>query len=115
MPLQPQVTFEPFDKWGMDFIGSINPPSKKKQYIIVCIDYLTKWAATKAIKVATEENVAEFLRENIFYKFGYSRELVTDQGSQFTSNMIEELLIHHKIKHMISTPYHPQANGLRES
>eukprot|EP00253_Pinus_taeda_P022447 PITA_22447 len=79
MPLQPQVTFEPFEKWGMDFVGPINPPSKQ--------------------------------RENIFYKFGYPRELVTDQGSQFTSNLIEDLLAHHKIKHKTSTPYHPQENG----
>ena len=38
MPLQPQVTFEPFEKWGMDFVGPINPPSKQRSYIIVCID-----------------------------------------------------------------------------
>eukprot|EP00253_Pinus_taeda_P005610 PITA_05610 len=103
MPLQPQVTLEPFEKWGMDFMGPINPPSRKKSYIIVCTDYLTKWAETKAIKAATKEKVAEFLRENIFYKFGYPRELVTDQGSQFTSNLIEDLLAHHKIKHRTST------------
>jgi len=111
IPLQPQVTFEPFDKWGMNFIGPINPHSKQKQHIIVCINYLTKWEETKEIKVATKEKVVEFLRENILYKFGYPRELVTDQGNQFTSGMIEELLKHHKIKHRISTPYHPQANG----
>ncbi len=69
------------------------------------------WAKTNTIKAATEEKVVEFLRENVFYKFGYPRELVTDQGSHFTSNMIEELLNHHKIKHRTSTPYHPQANG----
>eukprot|EP00253_Pinus_taeda_P011848 PITA_11848 len=114
MPLQPQVTFEPFEKWGMDFVGPINPPSKQKSYIIVCTDYLTKWAETKEIKAATEEKVAEFLRENIFYKFGYPRELVIDQGIQFTSNLIEDLLTHDKIKHRTSTPYHPQANGQME-
>eukprot|EP00253_Pinus_taeda_P015821 PITA_15821 len=81
MPLQPQVTFKPFEKWGMDFVGPINPPSKQKSYIIACTDYLTKWAETKAIKAATEQKVAEFLRENNFYKFGYPRELVIDQGS----------------------------------
>eukprot|EP00253_Pinus_taeda_P030312 PITA_30312 len=111
MPLQPQVTFEPFEKWAMDFVGPVNPPSKQKQYIIMCTYYLTKWAETKAIKATTEEKVAEFLRENIFYKFGYPGELVTDQGIQFTSNLIEDLLTHHKIKHRTSTPYHPQANG----
>eukprot|EP00253_Pinus_taeda_P009214 PITA_09214 len=107
MLLQPQVTFKPFEKWGMDFVGPINPPSKQKSYIIVCMDYLIKWVETKAIKAAIEEKVADFLRENIFYKFGYPRELVTDQGSQFTSNLIEDLLTHHKIKHRTSTPYHP--------
>lgn len=71
MPMEHQVTFEPFERCGMDFVGPISPPSKQKQYIIVCTDYLTKWAKTKAIKVSIEEEVAEFLRENIFYKFGY--------------------------------------------
>eukprot|EP00253_Pinus_taeda_P022155 PITA_22155 len=111
MPLQPQVTFEPFDKWGMDFIGPILGPSKQKQYNIVCTDYPIKWTKTKEIKAAIEEKVAEFLRENVFYKSGYPRELVNDQGNQFTSNMIEDLLIQYKIKHRTSTPYHPQANG----
>eukprot|EP00253_Pinus_taeda_P019960 PITA_19960 len=115
IPMQPQVTFKPFEKWGMDFVGPISPPSKHKQYIIVCIDYLTKWAETKAIKAATKEKVAEFLRENIFCKLGYPKELVTDQGSQFTSNLIEDLLTHHRIKHMTSTPSHLQANGLVEA
>lgn len=98
----------------MDFVGRINPPSKQRSYIIVCTDYLTRWAETKAIKAATEENVVEFLRENIFYKFGYPRELVTNQGSQFTSNLIEDLLTHHNIKHRTSTPYHLQENGQGE-
>jgi len=91
--------------------GHISPPSKQKEYIILCTDYLTKWEETKAIKETREEKVVEFLRENIFYKFGYPRELVTYQGSPFTSNLIEDLLTHHKIKHKTSTPYHPQANG----
>ena len=50
----------------MDFVGPINPPSKQKSYIIVCTDYLKKWAEIKAIK----EKVVEFFRENIFHKFG---------------------------------------------
>eukprot|EP00253_Pinus_taeda_P012394 PITA_12394 len=80
----------------------------------VVADFLSRLdfpTETKAIKAATKEKVGEFLRENIFYKFGYPRELVTNQGSQFTSNLIEDLLAHHKIKHRTSTSYHPQANG----
>ena len=77
----------------------------------MCTDYLTKWAKTKAIKATTEEKVVELLRENVFYKFGYPRELVTDQGILFTSNMIEDLISQHNIRHRTYTPYHPQANG----
>ena len=66
MPFNPQVALEPFEKWSMDFIGPINPPYGQKKYIIACIDYLTKWAETKAMKVVTEEKIAEFMRENVF-------------------------------------------------
>ncbi len=111
MPLQPQVTFQSFEMRGIDFVDPINPPSKQKPYIIVCVDYLKKWAETKVIKAEIEEEVADFLRENIFYKFGYPSELVIDQGSLFTSNLVEDLLTHYKIKHKISTPSHTQANG----
>lgn len=92
IPLLPQVTLEPFEKWGMDFIWPIDPPSGQKNYIIVCIDYLTKWDETKVVKVATEKKVAVFLRENIFYKFGFPRELITDKGEQFITNLIEDLM-----------------------
>jgi len=101
------VALEPFEKWGMDFIGPNDPPSGRKNYIIVCTDYLTKWVETKVVKVETEEKVVEFLRESVFYKFGYPRELVIGQGAQFTSHMIENLLRQNKIKHMKSNSYHP--------
>ena len=58
IPLHPQVSLDPFDKWGMDFVGPIDPPFGQKKYIIVCTDYLTNWVETKAVKVATEETVA---------------------------------------------------------
>ena len=83
----------------------------KKKYIIVCTNYLTKWAKKKVVKVETKEKVAEFMRENVFYKFGYPIEIVTDQGAQFTSHLIENILRKHKIKHRNSTAYHPQVNG----
>ena len=62
------------------------------------------------MKVEIEDKVEEFLRENVFYKFGYHREIVTYQGAQFTSHLIENILRKHKIKHRTSTAYHPQAN-----
>ena len=51
------------------------------------------------------------MRENVFYKFGYPREIVTDHIAQFTSHLIENLLRKHKIQHRSSTSYHPEVNG----
>ena len=115
MPLQPQVLIEPFEKWASDFIGPINSPSKQKKYILVCTDYVTKWVEAKALVFATKNSVVNFLYEDIFTRFGVPREIVTDQGSQFTSNMVEKMMEEYKVKHKKSTPYHPQANGQVES
>ena len=92
MPLQTQVLIEPFKKWALDFIGPINPPSKQKKYILVCTDYVTKWVEAKALVSATKNAVVHFLYEDIFTRFAVPREIVTDQGSQFTSNLVEKLM-----------------------
>lgn len=86
------MNLEPFENWGMDFTGPIDPPSGQKKYIIVWTNSLTKWAGEKKFKEETKHKVVEFLRENIFYKFGFQGELAIDQGTQFTSNMIEGIM-----------------------
>lgn len=111
MPLNPQVVVTPFDKWGMDLIGPIDPPSNGKSYILVCIDYLTIWVEVRAMKHAYDHKVAEFLYEEIFTRYFVLRELVTDQGEQFTSNLITKLMQEYNIGYWKSSPYHPQANG----
>ena len=86
------MALTPFDKWGMDFIGPIYPPSNGKSYILVCTDYLTKWVKVKSMKHDHDHKVAKFLYEEIFTCYGVPKELVTDQGAQFTSNLINELM-----------------------
>ena len=88
MPLQPQVLIEPFEKWELDFVRTINLASKKKRCILVCTDYVTKWVEAKAIPRATEQVVAYFLHEDILTRFGVLRETIINQGSEFTSHLM---------------------------
>ena len=73
MPLQPQVMIEPFEKWALEFLGPISPMSRKKKYILVCTDYVTKWVEAKALFRAIEKSVVEFIYEEIFTQFGVPR------------------------------------------
>ena len=106
MPLQPQVMIEPFEKWDIDFVGIISPMSRKNKYILVCTDYVTKWVESKALFRATKKSMVEFIYEEIFTRFGVPREIVTDQGSQFTYKLMKELTTKYGIHHCKSSPYH---------
>ena len=115
MPLQPQLLIEPFERWALNFVGPITPASKGKSYILVYMDYVTKWIEAKALPRAMDQAVEDFQYEDIFSHFGVPREIVTNQGTQFTSKLIQSLMQQFKIKHRFSTPYHPQPNGQAES
>jgi hypothetical protein len=115
IPLNPQIVLESFERWALDFIGPINPPSNQKVYIVVCTDYMTKWVEAKALHRATEEAVIDFLFKDIFTRFGVPRELVTDGGLPFTSHGFKATLQKYHIQQRMTTTYHPQANGQVES
>jgi transposase InsO family protein len=82
---------------------------------LVCTDYATKWVEEKSLFRATEKSVVEFIYEDIFTHFGVPREIVTDQGTQFTSKLMKEITKKYGIKYCKSSPYHPQSNGQVES
>ena len=92
MPLQPHVLVEPFEKWVIDFVGPIYPPSKKKRHILVFIDYVKKWVEAKPLPFATKIFVVTLLFEGIFTHFGVPREILTDQGTQFTSKLVQKIM-----------------------
>ena len=67
------MALTPFDKWGMDFIGPIDPPSNGKSYILVCIDYLTKWIKVKAMKHARDEKFPNFCMKKFLLAMVYPK------------------------------------------
>ena len=111
MSLQPQAVLEPFEKCAIDFVGPFNPSSHQKVHILICTDYVTKWVEANAVVKAIEQDVLDFLFEEIFARYGAPRETVSDGGAQFTSHMIESHMKKYGIKHRMTYLYHPHANG----
>ena len=106
---------EPFDRWDLDFVGPISHHFKRKAYILVCTDYMTKWVEAVALVKANDQDVIDFLYGEIFTHFGVSKEVVTNGGPHFVSHQFEALLQKYHIQHRIDSPYHPQDNGQVES
>ena len=97
---------------AMDFHGPITPTSRRgNKYIISLTDILSKFTITKAVRDCTADTAARFLQEDVICKYGTPKHILTDNGTHFTSNMIQQLFHRLGIIHLYSTPYHPQTNG----
>eukprot|EP00253_Pinus_taeda_P028752 PITA_28752 len=114
MPLRPQLVIEHFERWALDFVRPINPPSNQRTYILVATEYVTKWVEAEAFPRATEDSVIQFLL-HLFVRYGLPREVITDGGPQFVGYKLAATLNNYHVQHKITTPYHPQENGQVES
>jgi len=116
MPLQPVHPDFPFSKWGLDFIGPINPPSSAGHvFILAATKYFTKWTEVVPLKHAQDEHVISFLESNIFSRFGLPLEIVSDNGPAFISSKFTQFLSKFGVKHFTSSTYYPQGNGNAKS
>ena len=114
-PLHPNTNFfEPFDQIGIDLVGPLPITPRGNRYIVVATDYLTKWPEVKAIPEASANAVAKFLFENIVCRYGCPSILLSDQGTHFKNDLIENLCHQLGIRHKYSSTYYPQTNGLTE-
>ncbi len=78
------------------------------------MDYFSRWPEARLLKTANADTVATFLYEEIICKFEASRILQSDRGIHFVNELIQRLTKRFKVKHSLSSPYHPQSNGLVE-
>ena len=106
-PLHPVVTVGPFAKWGIDYM-IWNPHSAGGHgYIIVSIDYFTKW--DKAIPTLPKDGhtTVQFLFNHVISRFGFPQAIVTDHGKHFWNHMMTELTTQLGLRHHSSTTYYP--------
>ncbi|KAL4347377.1 hypothetical protein GQ457_17G007900 [Hibiscus cannabinus] len=113
MPLQNILEVELFDVWGMDFMGPF-PSSHGDLYILLAVDYVSKWVEAIATPKNDAKTVMKLLHKNIFTRFGVPRALISDEGSHFDNKLTAKALQRYGVRHRIATAYHPQTNGQAE-
>ena len=114
MPLYNIFVCELFDVWGIDFMGPF-PPSNGNQYILVCVDYLSKWVEAIPTKTDDAKTVVKHVKKNILNRYGMPKAIISDRGTHFCNRTLKGLLDKFHITHKVSTAYHPQTNGQAES
>nr|GFA49795.1 reverse transcriptase domain-containing protein [Tanacetum cinerariifolium] len=100
---------EIFDVWGIDFMGPF-PSSKGNKYILVAIDYLSKWVEAKALPTNDTRVVVKFLK-SLFSRFGTSKAIISDRGTHFCNDQFSRVMAKYGVTHRLSTAYHPQTSG----
>nr|XP_027109420.1 uncharacterized protein LOC113729309 [Coffea arabica] len=113
MPLTTFLEVELFDIWGIDFMGPF-PSSFNNKYILVAVDYVSKWVEAIASPTNDSKVVLRFLKKNIFCRFGIPKAIISDEGKHFCNKQLDSLLFKYGCRHKTSLPYHPQANGQAE-
>ena len=113
MPLKNILEVELFDVWGIDFMGPF-PSSFGNQYILVAVDYVSKWVEAIATTTNDAKVVLKFIKRNIFSRFGVPRAIISDGGTHFCNKLFDSLLKKYGVTHKVSTAYHPQTNGQAE-
>jgi len=116
LELHPMSAPWPFVAWGMDVIGPIeSKASNGHRFILVVIDYFTKWVEVVTFKSVTKKAVVDFVHSNIICRFGIPNIIITDNAANLNSHLMKEVCEQFKIVHRHSTPYRPKANGAVEA
>ncbi|GJR93752.1 reverse transcriptase domain-containing protein [Tanacetum coccineum] len=109
MPQNAIQVCEIFDIWGIDFMGPF-PSSKGNKYILVAVDYLSKWVEAKALPTNDARVVVKFLK-SLFARFGTPRAIISDRGTHFCNDQFAKVMSKYGVTHRLATAYHPQTSG----
>ena len=112
-PMSTILEVKLFDLWGMDFMGPF-PTSFGNLYILLVVDYVSKWVEVIPTRTNDASVVAKFLRTHIFTRFGTPQALITVGGTHFYNKMVDKVLQKYAVRHRTSLAYHPQENRKAE-
>nr|GEW62891.1 reverse transcriptase domain-containing protein [Tanacetum cinerariifolium] len=94
---------------GIDFMGPF-PSSRGNKYILVAVDYVSKWVEANALLTNDARVVCKFLK-NLFARFGTPRAIISDRGTHFYNDQFAKVMLKFGVTHRLATPYHPQTSG----
>nr|GFB70637.1 reverse transcriptase domain-containing protein [Tanacetum cinerariifolium] len=109
MPQNFIQTCEIFDVWGIDFMGPFLC-SRGNKYILVAVDYLSKWVKVKALPTNDARVACKFLK-SLFARFGSPHAIISDRGTHFCNDQFSKVMLKYGVTHRLSTAYHPQTSG----
>ncbi|GJR58369.1 reverse transcriptase domain-containing protein [Tanacetum coccineum] len=104
----------PFYQWGMDILGPLTPARGGAKFVVVAIDYFTKWVEGKPKVKITGKEIIRFVMDNIICRYGLPRIIVMDNGAQLVSDPFKSWCKRFEIQQMNTAVAHPQANSLVE-
>ncbi|GKC43055.1 reverse transcriptase domain-containing protein [Tanacetum coccineum] len=104
----------PFYKWGIDIAGPFPEEPGKVKFLIVAVDYFTKWIEAKPVATITGNQVKKFVWENIVCRFGLPGEIISDNGKQFRDNPFKDWCEKMCIQQHFAFVKHPHTNELVE-
>ncbi|XP_052735490.1 uncharacterized protein LOC108328707 [Vigna angularis] len=104
----------PFAQWGLDIVGPLPPAKAQNKFLLVAVDYFTKWIEAEPLSVISAQRVQKFIW-HLVCRFGLPQKIITDNGRQFIERKLEEFLNSLGIKHITSSVEHPQTNGQAEA
>lgn len=103
-----------FEKVGIDVLGPFPRSTRDNRYIIMSVEYASRFAICKAVPRVTAEDIVRFLIEEIFCRFGDIQEIISDRGTVFTARIVKETVERFGAKCIHTSSFHPQCNGLVE-
>ncbi|GAU22605.1 hypothetical protein TSUD_135050 [Trifolium subterraneum] len=105
----------PFAWWGMDILGPFPTAARQVKYLIVAVDYFTKWIEAEPLAKIGASHILRFFKRNVLARFGIPQVLVTDNGTQFTNKKFQEFLATIATTQHFTSVEHPQTNGQAEA
>ena len=109
-PMQIHSVNEPWHTIGIDIMGPFPPTTRNKRFLLVVVDYFTRWIEVFALRSTTSGDIADILNNEVFSRFGLPRYMVSDNGPQFISNLFQSFCQTLGIKQNYTANYHPQSN-----